>query len=159
LNNGKTTDAIEVFKLNVREFPKSSNVYDSLGEAYMKVGKREPAIENYKKSLELDPKNANAEETIKRLQSDVKKFDPKVFETYVGEYESPLGILTVSTQGDKLFIQPGGSSKEELIAEAETRFAVPSVGAVVVFAKDESGRVTRMVVRVRGEDFEAKKIK
>jgi C-terminal processing protease CtpA/Prc/Flp pilus assembly protein TadD len=159
LNGGKTAYAIEVFKLNVREFPKSSNVYDSLGEAYLKAGQREAAIENYKKSLELDPKNTNAEDTIKRLESDVKKIDPNVFEAYVGEYESPVGILTVSKQGDKLLVQPGGSSKEELIPETETRFTVPTVGAVVVFAKDESGHVIKMVVRLRGENFEAKKIK
>jgi hypothetical protein len=65
----------------------------------------------------------------------------------------------VSKQGDKLFVQPGGQSKQELIPETDTRFTVAAVGAVVVFAKDDSGRVTKMVVRLRGETFEAKKIK
>ena len=47
-------------KTNVKLYPESSNVYDSLGEAYMKDGNKELAIKNYEKSLELDQKNDNA---------------------------------------------------------------------------------------------------
>src|SRR5271165_154672 len=68
LSSGKTEDAIQVFKLNVEEYPKSSNPYDSLGEAYMKAGKKELAIENYTKSVELDPKNQNGIEMLKKLR-------------------------------------------------------------------------------------------
>jgi len=60
-------EAIEIFKLNVTEYPKSWNVYDSLGEAYMKNGDKELAIENYKKSLELNPDNENGKMILKRL--------------------------------------------------------------------------------------------
>ena len=60
----KYDDAITVFKLNVEAYPESSNVYDSLGEAYMKNGDFEPALENYRKSLELNPNNDNARQII-----------------------------------------------------------------------------------------------
>jgi tetratricopeptide (TPR) repeat protein len=63
------TNAIKIFKMNVELFPESSNVYDSLGEAYMKSGNKELAIKNYKKSLDLDPKNDNAEKMIKKLSN------------------------------------------------------------------------------------------
>jgi len=59
--------AIEIFKLNVEAYPQSSNVYDSLGEAYMNKGNKELAIKNYQKSFELDPSNANAAATVKKL--------------------------------------------------------------------------------------------
>lgn len=66
----KMTDiALQMFQLNVELFPESSNVYDSLGEAYMNTGENELAIKNYKKSLELDPDNANAAEMIRRIES------------------------------------------------------------------------------------------
>ncbi|HEX4543641.1 MAG TPA: tetratricopeptide repeat protein, partial [Candidatus Acidoferrum sp.] len=66
---GHEQDAITVFQRNVREFPASSNVYDSLGEAYMKVGQKDLAIANYEKSLQLNPKNQNAVEHLKELRS------------------------------------------------------------------------------------------
>jgi len=64
----KLDDAIEVFKLNVTEHPESSNVYDSMGEAYMARGDKVLAIKNYTKSLELDPKNTNAVKMLKELR-------------------------------------------------------------------------------------------
>ena len=67
LRGDKTDEAIEIFKLNVSEHPKSWNVYDSLGEAYMKQGKKESAIENYRKSLELNPNNENGQDMLKKL--------------------------------------------------------------------------------------------
>lgn len=59
--------ALAVFQLNVNEFPKSWNVYDSLGETYMAVGNDELAIVHYKKSLELNPENNFGIEALKKL--------------------------------------------------------------------------------------------
>jgi predicted Zn-dependent protease len=69
LQRKRVAEAIEVFKLNVSDHPQSANVYDSLGEAYMKGGERELAVRNYKRSVELDPDNTNAVEMLKKLQS------------------------------------------------------------------------------------------
>jgi adenine deaminase len=63
----KIIEAIEIFKLNVEAYPQSSNVYDSLGEAYMIKGDRGQGILNYEKSLELDPNNTNAAEMLKKI--------------------------------------------------------------------------------------------
>ena len=59
LSAKRVKDAIEVFKLNVADYPQSANVYDSLGEAYKANGDRELAIKNYERSVELDPNNTN----------------------------------------------------------------------------------------------------
>ncbi len=67
LNQGKTDEAIEIFALNAKEFPKSSNVWDSLAEGYNLAGQKEKAIEHYKKSLELNPHNKNAADMLKKL--------------------------------------------------------------------------------------------
>jgi tetratricopeptide (TPR) repeat protein len=63
------SEAIEIFKFNVELFPESSNVYDSLGEAFMKSGDNKNAIKNYQKSLELNPDNNNAKEMLKNLEN------------------------------------------------------------------------------------------
>lgn len=57
-----------IFKINTALYPNSSNVYDSLGEAYMKSGDTVQAIENYKKSLTLDSGNARAKQQLKKLE-------------------------------------------------------------------------------------------
>ncbi len=56
-------------QLNVEAYPKSSNVYDSLGEAYMDEGEKPLAIANYQKSLELNPKNHGAVLMLKKLST------------------------------------------------------------------------------------------
>jgi CubicO group peptidase (beta-lactamase class C family) len=61
-------DAIRAFQKNVKEYPRSSNVYDSLGEAYAAAGRKELAIENYEKSVKLDPKNQNGIDRLKKLK-------------------------------------------------------------------------------------------
>lgn len=68
LRDKRMSEAIALFKLNVELYPQSSNVYDSLGEAYMANGDNERAVSNYKKSLELDPHNQNAVSMLKKLQ-------------------------------------------------------------------------------------------
>jgi tetratricopeptide (TPR) repeat protein len=72
LRGGTVKEAIEVLKLNVAEYPKSWNVYDSLAEAYMENGDKELAIENYKKSLELNPGNENGKMMLKKLMGEAE---------------------------------------------------------------------------------------
>lgn len=43
--------ALAVFRLNVEQFPESINVYDSLGECYLSMGKRDQAIASYENLL------------------------------------------------------------------------------------------------------------
>ena len=64
----KIEEAVKVFQLNVQEYPKHWNCYDSLGEAYMTAGQKELAIQNYEKSIELNPDNKNGAETLKKLK-------------------------------------------------------------------------------------------
>lgn len=67
LQDGKKKEAIEVFKINAETFPKSGNVYDSLGEAYLADGDKKLAIANYKKSVELDPTNENGKKVLAEI--------------------------------------------------------------------------------------------
>jgi len=73
LGKGSVNEAIELFEFNVVEFPSSSNVYDSLGEAYMINGDKTLAIKNYQYSLALNPNNNNAKKMLKRIESEDEK--------------------------------------------------------------------------------------
>ncbi len=60
--------AILVFKLAIENFPKSANLYDSLGEAYMLAGDNQLSIKNYSRSLELNPNNDHAVKLLEKLR-------------------------------------------------------------------------------------------
>ncbi|HEY3250213.1 MAG TPA: FKBP-type peptidyl-prolyl cis-trans isomerase [Ignavibacteria bacterium] len=68
LQVGLNKEAIEIFKINVKEFPDSWNVYDSLGEGYMINGDKELATKNYEKSLKLNPDNENGKKMLEKLK-------------------------------------------------------------------------------------------
>lgn len=53
LNQGKTDQAIVIFRKNVKDYPRSWNTYDSLGEALGKKGDRKQALVYYQKALDM----------------------------------------------------------------------------------------------------------
>jgi hypothetical protein len=87
------------------------------------------------------------------------KVDPKVFDAYVGQYETPFGTLDITKEDDHLYGQPDGRSKEELIPETETEFKIPAVSVKVKFVKDANGKVTHLMLNIEGQEIQAKKIK
>jgi len=68
LREDKVLLAIDIFKINAKEFPESWNVYDSLGEGYMANGDKELAIKYYEKSVALNPDNRGGINAIKKLK-------------------------------------------------------------------------------------------
>ena len=68
LQEGNIKDAVRLFTLNTISYPNSWNVYDSLGEGYLKDGQVDKAINNYERSLELNPKNENAIKMLREIR-------------------------------------------------------------------------------------------
>jgi CubicO group peptidase (beta-lactamase class C family) len=69
LRLGMVDEALEIFKLNTRDHPRSSNVWDSYAEALAAAGDTTAAIEYYQRSLELNSRNENARKMIKKLRN------------------------------------------------------------------------------------------
>ncbi len=160
MRSGKLKEALEIFKLNVFMYPKASNPYDSLGEAYLALNQKELAIENYKKSIELNPKNTNAVEVLKRLERPVVTIDAKTFDAYVGEYQlAPGFVLRVFRDGEKFWTQATGQGALEIFAESETVFSPRAVNAKLTFQKDTEGKVTGVQLDQGGRQTIGKKIK
>jgi polyisoprenoid-binding protein YceI len=57
---GRLSDAIEIFKLNAATFPQSSAAFDDLGEAYARNGNTDGAIASYRSALALDADDTTA---------------------------------------------------------------------------------------------------
>tara|TARA_R110002126_G_scaffold291579_2_gene453892 strand:+ start:1685 stop:2365 length:681 start_codon:yes stop_codon:yes gene_type:complete len=62
--------ALEIFKINAELYPKSSNVFNSLGEAYYLKKDTINAILNFKKSLAINPENRNSKRFIEKLNQE-----------------------------------------------------------------------------------------
>jgi predicted alpha/beta superfamily hydrolase len=61
--------SVELFELNVANYPASANAHDSLGDGYAAQGETARAIESFERSLELNPGNDHARERIAELRS------------------------------------------------------------------------------------------
>ncbi len=68
IGQGKTKEATDVFRTNVKRYPASWNVYDSLGEALAGAGDKKGAIVNYKIALGKAP-----DDQKKRIEDIIKK--------------------------------------------------------------------------------------
>ncbi|MGB5850453.1 MAG: alpha/beta hydrolase-fold protein [Ignavibacteriaceae bacterium] len=77
LQNGEIDKAIEVFKYNVKLYPESANVYDSLAEALEQTGRTKEAAENYQTAVKIgreinDPNLSIFERNLARVQVEAK---------------------------------------------------------------------------------------
>lgn len=70
LAQNKNAEAINIFSLNVKRYPASWNVYDSLAEAYELGGNKKSALSNYKIALSKAPEaqKSRLNDTIKKLE-------------------------------------------------------------------------------------------
>ena len=87
--------------------------------------------------------------------------DPKLLETYAGEYRSsPNYGLTFTREGKRFFSQgTGDKSKRELLPESGTEFFEKDTDYRVTFMRDNTGRLTATVYASNGLDFTVPKIK
>lgn len=75
LQNGEIDKAIEVFEHNVKLYPESANVYDSLAEALEQIGRTKEAVENYETAVKIgkeinDPNLTIFERNLARIQQE-----------------------------------------------------------------------------------------
>ena len=57
IGEGKTAEALDLFRKNAKDHPQSWNVWDSLGEGLGKAGDVKGARENYQKALAMAPED------------------------------------------------------------------------------------------------------
>jgi CubicO group peptidase (beta-lactamase class C family) len=67
-NSGRLSDGLELLKIAAELFPNEVNLYDSIGEFYLKSGNKVKAVEFYKKALLLDPKFESSRQMLEKLE-------------------------------------------------------------------------------------------
>ena len=85
--------------------------------------------------------------------------DPKLFDGYVGSYElAPSFILTVTRQGDHLFVQATGQPNVEIFAEGDRDYFYKVVDAQITFVTNAEGRATGLILHQNGRALSAKRM-
>jgi dienelactone hydrolase len=73
LQEGRTNEAIRLFRLNTLAYSRSANTFDSLGDAYLANGQNELALRMSEKALELLPKDPSSEERKKAIRESAEQ--------------------------------------------------------------------------------------
>jgi CubicO group peptidase (beta-lactamase class C family) len=73
LGRGDVAGAVLVFNENVRAYPSSGNVYDSLGDAYLAAHDDRAAIDAFARSALIDPTNSRARQLADSLRALIAK--------------------------------------------------------------------------------------
>lgn len=144
LYSGKEADAVQVFQKNAQEYPQSANVYDSLGEAYMKVGEKDLAIKNYEKTLQMKADNPNAVEQLKKLRGE-DAMSPKVVNessfTVIGIAARTSNAREMTAEG-VIGKQWGRFMQEGLLAKIPHKADSSVVAVYTDYASDHDGEYT-----------------
>lgn len=160
-----TTKANKIFnqtegKSKKRLYPLSSNtfIFKSGFPTYEfsinKEGKKELKIITDDKThvgYEINKAPPSEEKEIK-ISSDT-------LEKYIGKYQlQPDFIITVTTEGSKIFGQATNQPKFRLFSESETKFFLKAVKASIDFNKNSTGAVTSLTLHQNGKHIKGEKI-
>lgn len=104
----------------------------------------------------IDEESAPAELKPPRQAVEV---DAKIYEAYRGDYRlSPDFVMTVTREGDRLFVQATGQERIEVFPESESKFFAKAVDAQISFVKAPDGRIDHLILHQGGLDQRAKRV-
>ena len=85
---------------------------------------------------------------------------PQTYDTYAGLYEFEPGLtVTIIRDGTKLFGQPPGQVRNELVPRSDREFYLREEDAQITFIRDDSGAVTHLLFLKDGQTHRADKIR
>lgn len=85
--------------------------------------------------------------------------NPKILDGYVGKYEiAPTFAITITKEGDNLFLQATGQPKFQVFPEAEREFFLKVVDAQITFEVDAEGKATKLVLHQNGQNLPGKRV-
>ena len=85
---------------------------------------------------------------------------PKDLQSLTGRYEIMFaGVLTVSTEDDKLYAQLSGQQKFQVFPLSDTEFFWKIVDAKLKFIKDEKGQAKQAIIYQNGQELKGDRLK
>jgi CubicO group peptidase (beta-lactamase class C family) len=99
---------------------------------------------------------ARGEKVVLTSERKVIDVAPKTLEAYTGTYEMRPGFdMVVTLENGQLITQATGQPKIPIFAESETKFFPKVIDAEMEFFKDESGKVTHLVLTQGSHEMKA----
>lgn len=85
--------------------------------------------------------------------------DPRLFDRYLGRYTIPPNILTITRDGNHLFVQQDDEpTKIEIFPESDGDFFAKIMDVWMTFETDSQGRATTLIIHMGGTNLRAKRI-
>jgi D-alanyl-D-alanine-carboxypeptidase/D-alanyl-D-alanine-endopeptidase len=85
--------------------------------------------------------------------------ESNALDLYAGKYQLPsIGIVTVTREGSRLFLQLAGQPRLEFFAKNEREFFCKVEEAKIIFESDAKGPATALILHQGGQDFRAARI-
>ena len=85
--------------------------------------------------------------------------DTALLEDYLGRYQlRPDFVITVTLEGDQLFVQATDQPRFPVYAASETTFFLTVVEAEITFVRGDDGEVDHIVLRQGGRERKAERI-
>ena len=82
--------------------------------------------------------------------------DPDLYDQYVGRYQLIRGVnITVTRDGDRLFVQLTGQQRLEVFPESEAEFFLRVVDAQITFGRNDASAADHLMLHQNGVDQRA----
>jgi CubicO group peptidase (beta-lactamase class C family) len=96
----------------------------------------------------------------KKLKEEVIiELKPEILENYTGKYKlNDNTIVVITRQNNRLFAEPTGQPKVEMLPVSESDFVIKELNAKISFIKDENGKVKKLKLNMNGMDSELPKL-
>ncbi len=97
--------------------------------------------------------------TAKKLAEEIiVTVDPAVLDKYTGNYKYNTLVITLTKENNKLFAQPTGQSKLEMLPLSSTNFIIKEINAKIFFVADEAGKVNKFKLNMNGMENDVPRI-
>jgi tetratricopeptide (TPR) repeat protein len=143
MNSKQYAIAASLFKMNIDNYPNSSNTYDSYGDLLAAEKDTANAIANYKKAMSLQANPATQQKLDALEGKDVFKLTPQELKKYSGVFDLdtlPLTI-TIELRNDELWASVPGEGDFQLVPLSANTFTVKNLSGYEVHFQMEGDKV------------------
>jgi tetratricopeptide (TPR) repeat protein len=143
MKNKNFTKATALFKMNIENYPNSSNVYDSYGDLLAAEKDTVNAIVNYKKVLAIK-ENAYTKQKLNVLEGKESfKLTQQELQKYAGVFDldSISVTITMLVKDNELWAQVPGQGDFQLVPVSPDTFSVKNMSGYEVHFQREGDKV------------------